>query len=135
MKHNRVYIFLFTIFLFTILLLSLVSCESKKVKTLKVNATAYNSVRYQTDSKPTLTYWEDTLKPGMKAIAVSHDLVDSGLTHGTEVEIEGLKGKYIVRDLMDDRWKTKIDIYMGNNIDSALAWGEKELTIKWEEKK
>jgi len=100
-----------------------------------VDVSAYNSVRYQTDSKPTLTYWEDTLKPGIKAIAISHDLLDSGLTHGTEVEIEGLKGTYIVRDLMDDRWKTKIDIYMGKNIDSALTWDTKELTIKWEEKK
>jgi 3D (Asp-Asp-Asp) domain-containing protein len=110
------------------------SCESKNMKSLKVDVSAYNSVAYQTNSKPTLTYWEDTLKPGMKAIAVSHDLVDSGLTHGTEVEIEGLEGKYIVRDLMDDRWKTKIDIYMGTNIDSAKEWGTKELTIKWEEK-
>lgn len=118
--------FLFVVFYFY-------SCESKKMKSLKVDVSAYNSVAYQTDGRPTLTYWEDTLKPGMKAIAVSHDLVDSGLTHGTEVEIEGLEGTYIVRDLMDDRWKTKIDIYMGTNIDSAREWGTKELTIKWEE--
>jgi 3D (Asp-Asp-Asp) domain-containing protein len=125
-KLNLLFL-IFSVFYFT-------SCVSKKMKYLKVDVSAYNSVAYQTDGTPTLTYWEDTLKPGMKAIAVSHDLVDSGLTHGTEVEIEGLKGTYIVRDLMDDRWKTKIDLYMGTNIDSAREWGTKELTIKWEEK-
>ncbi len=128
MNNQRInFLLVLIIFLFT-------SCESKKTKTLKVDASAYNSVRYQTDSRPSLTYWGDTLRPGMKAIAISHDLIDSGLTHGTEVEIEGFEGKYIVRDLMDDRWKTKIDIYFGKDIDSALEWGTKELLISWEDK-
>lgn len=125
-KTNLILAFLF--------LHCLVSCESVKTRNLKVTATAYNSVRNQTNANPAVTYWGDTLKPGMKTIAVSHDLIDSGLTHGTEVEIKGFDGKYIVRDLMDDRWKNKIDIYMGENIDSALKWGEREVEIKWEAK-
>lgn len=117
-------------FLFTIVFSG---CDSRKEKTLKVKASAYNTVTWQTNANPKLTYWEDTLKPGMKAIAVSHDLIDSGLTHGTMVEIEGLSGKYKVLDKMDDRWKKRIDIHMGTNVDSAREWGVQEVMISWKE--
>jgi 3D (Asp-Asp-Asp) domain-containing protein len=123
---NKTYFVVISILLIT-------SCESKRTKSLEVSATAYNSVKYQTDSKPNLTYWGDTLKPGMNVIAISHDLLDSGLTHKTEVEIEGFDGTYLVYDLMDNRWKRKIDIYMGKDIDSALNWGEKKVIISWQE--
>ncbi|MDX1634686.1 MAG: hypothetical protein R3280_08620 [Marinobacter sp.] len=102
----------------------------------EVTATAYNSVKAQTtiDGDPTLTAWGDTLKPGMKAIAVSRDLIDDGLTHGTEVTIEGLPGTYIVRDKMNKRWDNKIDIYMGNDVKAAREWGKRTVTISWVEK-
>ena len=98
----------------------------------EVTATAYNSVNSQTKAgDPTLTAWGDTLKPGMKAIAVSRDLIDDGLTHGTEVTIEGLPGTYIVRDKMNKRWNDKIDIYMGLDEEAAKEWGKRTVTISW----
>jgi len=103
---------------------------------LEVTATAYNSVNSQTkEGDPTLTAWGDTLKPGMKAIAVSRDLIDDGLTHGTEVQIDGLPGTYIVRDKMNKRWEKKIDIYMGLDIKAAKEWGKRTVTISWDDEK
>jgi len=98
---------------------------------LEVTATAYNSLSGQTKGKPNLTAWGDQLEPGMKAIAVSRDLIELGLTHGVEVEIEGLSDKYVVRDKMAKRWRQKIDIYMGEDIERAHRWGRRKVTIHW----
>ena len=78
-----------------------------------------------------LAAWGDMLKPGMKAIAVSRDLIDLGLTHRTEVKIEGLEGTYIVRDKMNKRWTKKIDIFMGMDLQKARKWGKRKVTIHW----
>ena len=100
--------------------------------TAEVTATAYNSLPGQTTRKrPDLTAWGDVLKPGMKAIAVSRDLIKKGLTHGTRVKIEGLNGTYVVRDKMHKRWKNKIDIYMGTNVKAARKWGKRKVRITW----
>ncbi|MGM0565880.1 MAG: 3D domain-containing protein [Bacteroidota bacterium] len=108
------------------------SCKNRETHTLEVKATAYNSLPNQTHAKhPKITAWGDTLEPGMKSIAVSRDLIELGLVHGTEVSIEGLPGKYIVRDKMNRRWEKKIDIYMGTNIAKARDWGIKTVTIRW----
>ncbi|MDX1598602.1 MAG: hypothetical protein R3295_08055 [Marinobacter sp.] len=110
---------------------TLTACNGGNTK--EVTATAYNSVNSQTKAgDPTLTAWGDTLKPGMKAIAVSRDLIEDGLTHGTEVTIDGLPGTYIVRDKMNKRWKDKIDIYMGLDVKAAREWGKRTVTISWE---
>ena len=110
----------------------LVSCVTPTgERSLEVTATAYNSVRGQTSGQPNLTAWGDWLEPGMKAIAVSRDLIELGLTHGVEVEIEGLPGKYVVRDKMAKRWSRKIDIYMGQDVQRALRWGRRRVTIHW----
>ena len=101
--------------------------------TLAVTATAYNSIAAQTNDDPTLTAWGDRLVPGMKAIAVSRDLLTLGLTHGVEVEIEGLGGVYTVRDKMAKRWKKKIDIYMGDDVARARRFGKQTVTIHWRE--
>jgi 3D (Asp-Asp-Asp) domain-containing protein len=106
--------------------------SSSVYKELEVTATAYNSTWEQTIGHPAEAAWGDTLKPGMKAIAVSRDLIDSGLTHGTMVEIGGLPGKYEVLDKMNARWKMKIDIYMGTSEEKAREWGKKKVTIRWE---
>lgn len=91
---------------------------------MQVDASAYNSVTAQTTaSNPALAAWGDTLKPGMRAIAVSRDLIKKGLTHGTKVKIEGLPGVYVVRDKMGARWSKKIDIYMGRDVSAAREWG------------
>ena len=128
MKNN---IFKFTS-LFSLVLLVLSSCA--ETKTLEVTATAYNSVESQTKKGDPLTAaWGDKLKPGMKAIAVSRDLLEvEGIDHGTQVKIEGLPGKYKVLDKMNKRWEKKIDIYMGNDVQEAREWGKQEVEITWE---
>lgn len=98
---------------------------------LRVTVSAYNSTRAQTNDMPTLAAWGDTLRPGMRVIAVSRDLIPLGLDHGTLVRIEGIEGPYVVRDKMAARWERKIDIYMGDDVAAAREWGTRELTIYW----
>lgn len=98
---------------------------------LEVIARAYNSIKGQTDDDPFLTAWGDRLKPGVKAIAVSKDLIKKGLTRGTKVKIEGLEGRYTVLDKMHRRWRKKIDIYMGNDVAAARQWGRRKVVIRW----
>jgi len=100
-------------------------------RSLVVTATAYNSLPGQTSGDPTVAAWGDRLEPGMKAIAVSRDLIALGLGHGVEVEIVGLPGVYVVRDKMARRWKRKIDIYMGEDVAAARQWGRRTVTIRW----
>ena len=113
--------------------LLLVSCKSEEViwKSIEVTASAYNSVENQTSNQPNLGAWGDTLKPGMKCIAVSRDLLSIGIDHNTKVKITGLKGIYLVKDKMNERWTNKIDIYMGENIKQAREWGSKKVTIQY----
>ncbi|MCK5698113.1 MAG: 3D domain-containing protein [Gammaproteobacteria bacterium] len=121
---------IFTLTSVSLLLLS--SMAFAETKTLEVESRAYNSVASQTTSnKPALTAWGDTLKPGMKAIAVSRDLIKMGLTHNTKVKIKGLDGHYLVLDKMNKRWTKKIDIYMGVDTKAAKAWGKQKVTISW----
>lgn len=98
---------------------------------LKVTATAYNSLAYQTDSNPHITAFGDSLKPGLKYIAVSRDLNKLGLKHNTPVKIDGLEGTYLVKDRMHSRWKNRIDIYMGTNVKAAKKWGRKKVIIHY----
>jgi len=110
---------------------------SKKVPTkynkrLQVTATAYTSHVAQTDSTPNIAAWGDRLKPGMKVIAVSRDLLNVyGLKHKQKVRIKGLEGEYIVLDKMNKRWRKKIDIYMGMNKKKAFRWGRRKVEIHW----
>lgn len=97
--------------------------------TLVVNASAYNSLKYQTEGNPNIGAWGDTIKPGMKAIAVSRDLISKGLGHNTRVRIKGFEGEYLVKDKMHYRWKNKIDIYMGEDVNRARKWGRKKIEI------
>ena len=106
------------------------SGEASNYDTLNVMATAYNSTEAQTKKGNIgIAAWGDTLRPGIKAIAVSRDLIDSGLTHNTEVMIEGFEGTYLVKDKMNKRWTNKIDIYMGLNEEKAINWGKQEIEI------
>ena len=101
-------------------------------KSLRVTATAYTSHANQTDSTPNIAAWGDRLKPGMKSIAVSRDLLKVyGLKHGQKVRIKGLKGEYAVLDKMNKRWKKKIDIYMGMDKRRAFRWGRRKVHIYW----
>ncbi len=99
---------------------------------LRVSASAYNSVSSQTGpGNPKITAWGDTLKPGVKVIAVSRDLLKKGLDYNTPVRIEGLEGIYYVRDKMHHRWKNKIDIYMEEDVKKARGWGRKKIKIHY----
>jgi len=99
---------------------------------LRVTATAYSSHRRQTDKTPFIAAWNNRLRPGMKIIAVSRDLLKRyGLRNGTKVRIGGLRGYYRVRDKMNKRFRKRIDIYMGVNRRRALRWGRRSVVIYW----
>jgi 3D (Asp-Asp-Asp) domain-containing protein len=100
-------------------------------QTLTVTATAYNSLPNQTDRDPKIGAWGDHIMPGMKAIAVSRDLLLLGLDRGTRVRIRGLQGDYIVLDRMSSRWERRIDIYMGDDVNAARSWGKRKVRIFW----
>ncbi len=107
-------------------------CLGDQTKSLEVTATAFNAVSSQTTKDhAAITAWGDELKPGMKCIAVSRDLIQMGLTHNTEVKIDGLPGTYKVLDKMNKRWTKKIDIYMGDDIEAAREWGVRTVVISW----
>ena len=114
---------------------SLVVKDNKPIEkehTLEVTATAYTSTVCQTDRTPYLAAWNNRLKPNVKSIAVSRDLLDLGLTNGTKVRIDGYKHTYTVLDKMNKRWKNKIDIYMGCDRKRAMRWGKRKVTIRWD---
>jgi LysM repeat protein len=99
---------------------------------LRVTATAYSSHGNQTDSTPFLAAWNNRLRPGMKIIAVSRDMLTKyGMRNGTKVRIGGLRGYYRVRDKMNKRYKKRIDIYMGLDRRRALRWGKRSVVIYW----
>jgi len=100
---------------------------------LRVTATAYTSHRGQTDKTPFLAAWNNRIRPGMKIIAVSRDLLYKyGLKNGSKVKISGLRGYYTVRDKMNKRYRKRIDIYMGVNRRKALRWGRRSVVIHWD---
>jgi len=99
---------------------------------MEVTATGYTMAESETKKGNVgLAAWGDQLEPGMKAIAVSRDLIDMGLDHRTEVRIEGLEGTYVVLDKMNKRWEKKIDIFMGKDQEKARQWGKRKVTIHW----
>ncbi len=124
---------LYRIFLMSVLL---ITCKNRageecNTKTIQVTATAYNSLEYQTSSNPNITAFGDSLKPGLRYIAVSRDLLDLGLVHNTKVKLEGFNGLYIVKDKMNIRWTKRIDIYMGTDVKKAKTWGKKKINIEY----
>ncbi|RRS32516.1 MAG: hypothetical protein P794_00980 [Epsilonproteobacteria bacterium (ex Lamellibrachia satsuma)] len=99
---------------------------------LRVTATAYSSHRGQTDKTPFLAAWNNRIRPGMKIIAVSRDMLTRyGMRNGTKVRIGGLPGIYRVRDKMNKRFRKRIDIYMGVDRRKALRWGRRSVIMYW----
>lgn len=98
---------------------------------LELTATAYNSVPEQTDDTPDIAAWGDVLEPDMKVIAVSRDLLAAGLSYGVPVTIDGLPGEYVVLDKMATRWRNRIDIFMGKDVQAAREWGNRKVTIRY----
>jgi len=104
-----------------------------KKKRIKVIATAYTSHRGQTDKTPFLAAWNNRIRPGMKIIAVSPDLIKKyGLKNGQKVKIKELGSYYIVRDKMSSKFKNRVDIYMGLNKHKAIKWGKRKVTLVWD---
>ncbi len=113
-------------------IVSLAYKKKRFTKSIRLTATAYTSHKDQTDDTPFLAAWNNRIKPGMKIIAVSPDLIKKyGLTNGTRVKIKGLKHHYVIRDKMNAKWKNRIDIYMGLNKYQAYQWGKREVTLIW----
>lgn len=122
--------------IFSILGLIFSSCKQEiennyEWNTIEVTATAYNSLAYQTGDNPFITAFGDSLKPGVRYIAVSRDLLKLGLKHNTLVKVEGLNGTYLVKDKMHSRWRNKIDIYMGTDVNAAKKWGRRKVNISY----
>jgi 3D (Asp-Asp-Asp) domain-containing protein len=97
---------------------------------LEVDVTAYNATVAQTDRTPWVAAWGDRLRPGMRAIAVSRDLLSLGLDRGTRVEIDGLPGEYVVLDKTHRRWTRRVDLFMGADVRKALNWGRRKMRIR-----
>ncbi len=135
----RVFLELTSISIMTVFMTLYISCkdvnepasEPMNWKTVEVMATAYNSLAYQNQGNPKITAWGDTLKPGMNVIAISRDLMKDGLKYNTPVMIDGLSGIFFVKDKMHHRWRNKIDIYMGEDVQKAKNWGRKKIIIKY----
>jgi 3D (Asp-Asp-Asp) domain-containing protein len=128
-KHPLVWLILMGLFL----LLTPVEAREDLTthRVLMVTATAYNSVREQTDDDPNVAAWGDRLRPGMKSIAVSRDLLGKGLKRHAKVRIHGLPGEYVVLDKMNERWENRIDIYMGEDTKAARYFGRRKVRIYW----
>lgn len=109
-----------------------VACEPESTEhSMVVTVTAFNSLPSQTDSNPSIAAWGDQLKPGMKAVAVSRDLLEEGLMRGTVLRVEGLEGEYVVLDKTASRYKKRVDIYMGVDVQKARQFGVRQLRIYW----
>ena len=108
------------------------ACVSVGEDSIEVTATAYNSHPSQTDDSPEVAAWGDRLQPGMRAIAVSRDLIPLGFVRGARVRVEGFPGRrFVVLDKMHYRWRRRIDIYMGNDIQAAREWGRRRVRVYW----
>ncbi len=130
MKYQQAKAVLF--FLFVSMLISCSDNEEKwEWRTIEVTATAYNAIESQTSSLVNIAAWGDTLRPGMKCIAVSRDLLKKGLKYDSPVKIEGVEGVFRVKDKMHSRWENRIDIFMGLDVQKAREWGRKKVTIQF----
>ena len=110
-KHPRDWLLLAGLLLGLLLLLTPAQAREDVTthRAMVVTATAYNSVAEQTDDDPDVAAWGDRLKPGMKSIAVSRDLLDK----------------------MNERWENRIDIYMGKDTKAARYFGKRKVRIYW----
>ena len=93
----------------------------KKQKPLIVTVTTYSVNEAETDSTPTITASgfevSKTNPKKHRVIAVSRDLKKK-LRFGDKVRVTGigkLSGVYVVRDLMNSRFKNKIDVLINQN--------------------
>lgn len=83
----------------------LAACREQSAKTLveEVTVTAYNFKGNAASMKQA--------RPG--TVAVSHDLFNKGWVFGRKVYIKGV-GVCVINDLMHERYKKRIDVFIGN---------------------
>lgn len=111
--------FFLTILLFIPSLLFAHECYNHaKVVTL----TAYSPRVVETDNDPRVTASMQPVREGI--VAVSRDLFYDGWTFGQKVYIEGY-GVFEIQDLMNKRFKDRIDIFH-ENTQKALDFGKKK---------
>jgi 3D (Asp-Asp-Asp) domain-containing protein len=96
-----------------------------------VTASAYNSTPEQTHGDPFDTASGARLQPGVKALAVSPDLLAAGLEFGAKVRIEGIDGEWTVLDRMPSDRHRAIDLYFGQDEAAARRFGKKQVRIHW----
>lgn len=97
--------------------------------TRTVTATAYTSAVSQTDSTPYTPACGGDLRDGTPTVAVSNDLWKAGLRCGRVIMIRGQQ--FTVRDKMHKRWSNRIDIYHGDDLAAARAFGKRRLEINY----
>jgi 3D (Asp-Asp-Asp) domain-containing protein len=113
-----------------LLLVASGAAPAKEEHWLNVDVTAYNATVAQTDRNPSIAAWGDELRPGIRAVAVSRDLLSLGLDHGSRVEIDGLAGEYVVLDKTHRRWTRRVDLFMGKDVRGAQRWGKRKMRIR-----
>lgn len=95
--------------------------RKKDIKVVKVTVTIYNPISSQTDNSPLITADNSKIHLGklktgrLKWIAVSRDLINKGIVDfGSEVRIysniKEIDGIYEVHDIMNSRFRKRIDI-------------------------
>ena len=108
--------------------------ELKRTTIGKVTVTMYQPETRQTDSSPYVTasgFKLDKKNPKKdRVIAVSRDLLDR-LKFGDKVILEGIgewSGEYVVHDVMNKRFRNRIDILI-NPGDEATMFKEAKLML------
>jgi 3D (Asp-Asp-Asp) domain-containing protein len=102
--------------------------DLNSVRSVPVTITAYTSTVEQCDATPYVTASMHGVRTGV--LAVSRDLIDEmGLYFGKRVLIPG-HGVFEVRDLMNRRWKQRVDIWH-EDIEVARHFGRQTGTLMW----
>jgi len=104
-----------------LILLIFASAKNKEIK--NITGTCYQAVKNQCDDSPLLTANQKKINEqdplSHRWIAVSRDLKEF-YAFGDTIVVSGTKnaiydGKWVVQDLMNVRWKNKIDFLVGKN--------------------
>jgi hypothetical protein len=101
-------------------------------ETASVDVGAFATPLREPGAEPWRGSWGDELRPGMKVLAVSPDLVARGLGRGTRVRIEGLPPSYRVRHELGAGTHERVEIFMGTDAEAARRWHERRAQIWWE---
>lgn len=106
------------------------SVEARKI-TYKVTAYAYNACRKQTDKNPHETAFGKKPKKGI-TIAVSNDLKHLKNKNVRLVNVKTKKtiGVYKVGDVMANRHRRSVDIFMGKDKKLARKFGKQKAKLE-----